>query len=114
MAEYIEREAALKALKIAKGYCPCAYDEVKRLPAADVAQVVRCKDCKRYHAGTGWCDEHSCFIDNTGEPCSPTESDNWKMFKDDDFCSYGERRDKEGVGVKATGWMPLPQPPKLP
>ena len=39
MKEYIERAAALNALKIARGYCPCAYDEITRIPAADVAPV---------------------------------------------------------------------------
>ena len=37
--EYIEREAALNCLKIARGYCPCAYKEISDLPAADVAPV---------------------------------------------------------------------------
>lgn len=35
MAEYIKREDALKALKTARGYCPCAYDEIVNLPAVD-------------------------------------------------------------------------------
>ena len=39
MIEYIKREDALNALKIARGYCPCAYGEIKRLPVADVAEV---------------------------------------------------------------------------
>ena len=39
MGEYIKRTDALNALKIARGYCPCAYDEIKRLPAEDVAPV---------------------------------------------------------------------------
>ena len=38
--EYIEREAALNCLKIARGYCPCAYKEISDLPTADVAPVV--------------------------------------------------------------------------
>lgn len=39
MAEYINREDAIKALIIARGYCPCAYREILNLPAADVAPV---------------------------------------------------------------------------
>ena len=57
-----------------------------RIPAADVAEVVRCKNCK-------W------FADNNGG-----EWYGCKMFqvvritpedapKPDDFCSYGERRE---------------------
>lgn len=45
---------------------------------ADVVEVVRCKDCK------GMIDEdHFCYV--------------WEGFvRDDDFCSYGERRDDDG------------------
>lgn len=39
MPEYIERETALKCLKIARGYCPCAYEEIAKLHAADVEPV---------------------------------------------------------------------------
>lgn len=39
MADYIKREDALEALKIARGYCPCAYEDIKNLPAADVAEA---------------------------------------------------------------------------
>ena len=56
--EYIEREAALR---IANGFCHPANigDEIAKLPAADVVEVVRCKDCKyRYDddfcGGRGW------------------------------------------------------------
>ena len=53
--EYIEREAALNCLKIARGYCPCAYEEISNLPAADVAQVRHGK----------WESEENVFDDNT-------------------------------------------------
>ena len=39
MKEYIERAAVLSALKIARGYCPCAYDEITKMKAADVVEV---------------------------------------------------------------------------
>lgn len=42
---------------------------------ADVVPVVRCKDC------TEW-DEDEC------------ECSHWYGFKENDFCSYGERKDK--------------------
>ena len=51
------------------------------LPAADVVEVVRCRDCK-YHEDThvtGF--EHCCLYDLT--------------MRYNDFCSYGER--KEGA-----------------
>ena len=40
MDEYIERDAVLNCLKIARGYCPCAYEEITKLSAADVAPVM--------------------------------------------------------------------------
>ena len=45
MTEYIERVAAIKAVEQndCEGYATWA---VKSIPAADVAPVVRCKDCK--------------------------------------------------------------------
>ena len=84
MADFIRREDALKALY--NDYAYAAMDVIRRLPAADVAEVVRCKDCK-------W------FADNNGG-----EWYGCKMFhvvritpedapKPDDFCSYGERRE---------------------
>ena len=60
---------------------------------AECAKIVRCKDCKLYHAEIGWCEEHSGFIDEDGEFCSPAESSNWKMFAPDEGCSRGERKD---------------------
>ena len=43
--EYIDREEALPAIKQAfeKGERPSLY--IKCIPAADVAPIVRCKDC---------------------------------------------------------------------
>ena len=40
MTDYIRREDALKALY--NDYAYSAMDVIKRLPAADVAEVVRC------------------------------------------------------------------------
>jgi len=54
-------------------------DWVKTLPSVDVVPVVRCRDCK--HLGTFrgklYC-RHNCGV---VEP------------KEDDFCSYGERKE---------------------
>ena len=53
--------------------------DMLKLPAADVVPVVRCKDCK-YNVGTKKCLNPDSFF---------------AVPKDDDFCSYGER--KEGA-----------------
>lgn len=96
MAEYIERKTFLKDIE--ERYClPCKEagkdhngcmcracwvddmcGEVIDAPAADVAPVVRCCDCKyHYDCGTHFCDR-------LGMDC-PDESD----F----FCKYGARMD---------------------
>ena len=56
------------------------YDELQKMPAADVVSVVRCKDCK-----------YLMFSDMYGE-CS---QGHMGIVKPDDFCSYGERKDGE-------------------
>lgn len=94
MAEYIDREAFKKSVE--ERYCkPCKaegkdhngcwcracwvddmLDEVECFQPADVAPVVRCKDCK-YRDGT------------PGQPnilCA--------QMHEDDFCSYGERKEE--------------------
>ena len=90
MAEYIEREALLDSIchetcRIAFcGATYCAFmAEVCSAPAADVAPVVRCKDCK-----------NSCK-DGTGRTCEGywyKLSEFAVSVEDDDFCSYGERK----------------------
>lgn len=97
MAEYIELETFLK--DIDERYClPCKaegkdyngclcracwvndmIDEVDCFQPADVAPVVRCKDCKHFDPENHHCDHHM----GTAAPL---------RRKPDDFCSYGERR----------------------
>lgn len=92
MKEYIEREAVLEIVKRTSGDYVAAWSEIAHMSAADVAPVVRCRECKHYHAGTGWCDQLSFFRTSDGEPCSPAESMDWKMFQENDFCSMGQRK----------------------
>ena len=58
------------------------------------SEIVRCKDCKNWQSDIGWCDEHSSFIDEKGIKCHPCESDNWRMFNEDDYCSCGEKKER--------------------
>ena len=61
----------------------CKTTELEKLlnnaPTVDAVEVVRCKDCKRYQLDSifhvGFCGGKRC--------------------KDDDFCSYGERKEDE-------------------
>lgn len=54
------------------------------MDTVDAVPVVRCKDCAHYDMG-------ACLkIYSDGNVCSAA----WQPRKPDDFCSYGERRDK--------------------
>lgn len=82
MAEYIEREAAEDAVGEAhlKGLNPLW--ELRDVPAADVAPVVRCKDCKYAYINSFSAASGVLFC-----------SSSMKAMQQDDFCSYGERKD---------------------
>lgn len=58
-------------------------------PTVDAVEVVRCRDCKHWDSETWFCDNHSTFGHHGLE---------WNMFSEDDFCSYGERKDGDGNG----------------
>lgn len=106
MAEYIEREAVLKALKIARGYCPCAYDEIKRLPAANVAPIdwISVEDRlpeseKPVLTFVGYPESMVGFITVSTYYCFD-KTPHWQWD--------GLLRDEQ----RTLFWMPLPQPPK--
>lgn len=90
MAEYIERAVAFDAITDLAGKAPTrsAYEAVwksaralKKIPAADVALVVRCKDCKYAYI-------NSFSVASGVVFCSSS----MKAMQQDDFCSYGERK----------------------
>ena len=78
MTDYIRREDALKALQ--NNFYSTAMDIIKRVPAADVAEVVRCKGCK-----------HRTEAGNCGHPRHHGILPSAYPY---DFCSYGERREE--------------------
>lgn len=55
---------------------------IDNMPAADVEEVVRCKDCI-------WRGREECAMFYR---CDCGEQHTWET--DNDFCSYGERRDE--------------------
>lgn len=65
--EYISREAALKAANEWVNEARMApvvrmsrlLDKLAKAPAADVAEVVRCKDC-RHSKYAAWCEGYAC------------------------------------------------------
>lgn len=111
MAEYIEREAFLKDIE--ERYClPCKeagkdhngckcracwvddmLGEVIDAPAADVAPVVHCKDCK--HSTLP-----SELTQRYGKPGTLTchnmhAPSNRRNVGSNDFCNYGERKEND-------------------
>lgn len=94
MAEYIKREAALRAVQGQRSPCrspaqnrmlDCLKAAVIRIPAADVAPVVRCKDCK--HLCVWNRKDIYAFCPKTNIVFLPFEKDT-RTF----FCSFGERK----------------------
>lgn len=98
--EYIEREKALKAVCTwcgngEKDSCMCADKrEILNIPTADVAEVVRCKECK-----------HGKKIDTKTPPfryyrpdcivceCEDVVGDEPMIYLPTHFCSYGVKND---------------------
>ena len=93
MTDYISREAALKAANEWVNEACMApvmrisrlFDKLVKVPAADVAEVVRCKDCK--------------YGDYDSKPngamvCLRTKDGFWR--RETDFCSYGEYQTNTG------------------
>lgn len=94
MAEYIKREALRKTFekwrshheKLADDYgvqiMEDAIWELNAQTAADVAPVVRCKDCTHT----------TLYEDSEGLYCTNI-CGLFTRVMDDDYCSYGERKD---------------------
>ena len=78
MPEYIKREAAL--MKLMQDGCSAKnLQSISDMPAADVAPVVRCKDCKHsWEDIGGLCCSHGACVDLT--------------VPGDFYCAYGERK----------------------
>lgn len=91
--EYIERNALIAEYdRIHVGAPGCARKLIAEAPAADVVEVVRCKDCRHFfHFGrtsviiggenvvAGWCQRR-------------VRSDEEFRMTPNDFCSYGESK----------------------
>ena len=105
MAEYIEREVLFEEIrKEFRPYwqIPCDYEDmvtqkmvtkmrglIDKLPTADVVEVVRCKNCKYFCPYEGEEHKGDCAELVGLESC----------VYEDDFCSYGERKDGEKNGL---------------
>lgn len=103
MAEYIKRSVAIAYIREQSEECQKAFEELGgesgiyadayndlaedfyRIPAADVAPVVRCKDCVH------WDDDPDTYGADDGPKGKCMKS--FETMRADDFCSYGERND---------------------
>ena len=90
MSKYIDAEAFFKVINTLpykdtsypdasayNGAISDVADMLTHFPAADVVEVVRCKDCK-------WFDDIGCAIRIVDDSDRPSEND---------FCSFAERKD---------------------
>lgn len=96
MTEYIDRQALEVALNHRLSYLIKEYSvfdhyttgysdavsAVENFPSADAVPVVRCKDCR-------WRGREECAMFCR---CECGEQHTWET--DNDFCSYGERREE--------------------
>lgn len=82
MAEYIERGFALDVVKRTSGDYAAAWAEIAHAPAANVAPVVRCRECRyRYTM--------NCSMYYECSQCGGQ----WDWTTDDSFCDRGQRKD---------------------
>lgn len=98
MAEYIEREALIKEstfmFDYALGHCKCVLvEDILNIPAVDVVEVVRCKDCKHFKSNERASERFGCGRCIRNSSFEPLEL---STVMDCDFCSYGERRCDNG------------------
>lgn len=87
MDDYIERETLpVKRINIGTPIFPLYksvvyVEDIAAANAADVVPVVRCKDCKHFEFA------HDCNFHAADENGTPI------FVREDDYCSYGERRE---------------------
>ena len=94
MAEYIKRETVLERAEYDNNYrLIIPVEAIKATPAADVAPVVHCKDCK--HSTLP-----SELTQRYGKPGTLTchnmhAPSNRRNVGSNDFCSYGKRKEND-------------------
>lgn len=96
MDEYIKRDAIKARLEDLVGWCqdlrkPGLEQALAMLieePAADVAPVVRCKDCKHYRNYPNGL----CYLHTEPKTNARGYSGEAVCVEPYDFCSYGERK----------------------
>lgn len=105
MDEYIKREAVIEAiendcLELVYYTKEDAIQCVKAIPAADVAEVVRCKDCKYYAAMVTDMVIGDMETATWGICRQPWFNSDEYDVDEDGFCNYGAKMDKEAADDK--------------
>lgn len=95
MNRYIDADALVKRLKHSPLFLGTnmqfkdgVVDLVEKQPAADVVEVVRCKDCIYYEA-------NCCF----NKQWDMESSQEIPTVREIDYCSYGERKEENDTKV---------------
>ncbi len=103
MAEYIDRKSLIDEFDrlglgehsfVERVFSAGVRTIIAGMPAADVAPVVRCKDCKYYRVGAMLAPNKFCFRLKHPVEDRPIGYN----FAPDDFCSHGERKDGDSDG----------------
>lgn len=103
MAEYIDKNATVGILEAMSRSTDCecikkrlekAAKRVSVIPAADVAPVVRCKECKHYRNYPNGL----CYLHTEPKTNARGYSGEAVCVEPEDFCSYGERKDGDTDG----------------
>ncbi len=79
--EYIAREAVLKLLSDCGAIGEFGRYLIEKAPAADVTEIVRCRDCKLRKT-----EDCAMYCQ-----CDCGQQHTWET--DNDFCSFGKRKD---------------------
>lgn len=78
-------DAAMAPIYLNESAC----DQIKMMPTIDAVPVVRCRECKHFNLQTHECENESVSTDHEGGASYSLN------FYDDDFCSYGERKENK-------------------
>ncbi len=97
MAEYIKREAAVKAAnEWVSEACKepvmrliRLFDKLQKVPAVDAVVVTRCKGCKHYRNHPNGL----CYLHTEPKANGRGYSGEAVCVEPDDFCSYGEPKE---------------------
>lgn len=89
MAEYIERDAVIDLITRRYENPEICTQEINSIPAADVAPVTRCKDCKYYRNHPNGL----CYLHTEPKENARGYAGDAVCVEPDDFCSYGEPKE---------------------